>query len=72
VVTVSDPTGYLIVYTDSKTYPTHTFDVVSTSGATVGAFSLDPIPEPSTLVLVGSALAGLGGFALRRFGLSVR
>jgi len=27
---------------------------------------LDPVPEPSTLLLFGSSLAGLGGFAWRR------
>jgi hypothetical protein len=27
----------------------------------------EPIPEPSTILLLGSALVGLGGYARRRF-----
>lgn len=37
------------------------------SGGSDVAVPGDPIPEPSTIMLLGSALVGLGGYARRRF-----
>jgi hypothetical protein len=36
------------------------------AGADIDNLTFNPTPEPSTLLLLGSSLAGLGGFALRR------